>query len=76
MESNENPDEKIEGKSKTNKMVVLKLRTDGKAEVASYDSGDDDEIRITLEKGRKISSKDFDAIPKRMEFFFEKGFKP
>jgi 3-isopropylmalate dehydratase small subunit len=59
----------------TTKMVVLKLMSDGTAEAVSVEANGDDPITIDLVAGEVKSRKVFKVLPKRLSFFFEKGFK-
>jgi len=64
-----------QAKSNVTKIVALVLRPDGKAQVKTFERESELPQDFNLNGATVVSSKDFDSIPKRLEFFFEKGFK-
>lgn len=69
-ESNSEPKEN----SITTKMVLLVKRPDGSAFVKSFTRTTDLPSTVVLKDSEPVSIKEFDSLPKRMAFFFEKGF--
>lgn len=61
-------------KVRVSKMVVIKLMNDGSSQVVNVDSATEDGLEIKISGGKVATSKDFTELPKRLAFFFEKGF--
>jgi len=75
MENQEKPGASAEGHSEETKIVALVLHPNGHATVRSFVRKSPLPGEFTLNGSEVVNTKEFEKLPKRLEFFFDKNFK-
>jgi hypothetical protein len=74
METKENAQVETKAKSNETRIVVIVAKPDGTASMWCYEVDKELPGPFKVFEKPPSSIKDFDKIPKRIQFFFEKGF--
>jgi hypothetical protein len=76
METKENTQESSKVKSNETRIVCLVQHPDGTATVKAFVRDEALPDSFQLNGAKEVSTKKFETVPKKINFFFEKGFIP